>query len=398
MAGSSDKGRYWERFERYMTLLYTRPGADERIRVGPGKWRLLMVLAALARLFRWGVTMRLRLYRWRILRKHTLGCQVISVGNITVGGTGKTPVVELFARELTRQGRKVAILSRGYRRVRPPWRARLRARLANHGFEPPPAVVSDGERILLDSATSGDEPFMLASNLPGVAVLVDKNRVKSGRFAVARLGCDVLLLDDGFQYMPLHHRVEILLIDKTNPFSNQCVLPRGLLREPIENISRAHFIFITKSDGEGIEALKARLRHYNAKAEIIECRHCPRHFRNIATGEELPLDWIRDRRVVAFSGIAVPHSFERALTGQGAEITEAFRFADHHRYQMDEFEELVAAARRTRAAALVTTEKDFVRLPARSVPDLPVLYLRVDIELLSGVEDFHSCIRRICFR
>ncbi len=214
------KIRRSERIERYLVRIIQQPGADQG---HPWPIRLLLVvLRSVSLVFRQVVLGRLFLYEAGIFRRYPLGCQVISVGNITAGGTGKTPVVEIFARELQKSGRKVAILSRGYRKRELPWYQRLfREKLE------PPRVVSDGKRLLLDSEMGGDEPYMLASNLPGVVVLVDKNRVKSGRFAVKRFGCDTLILDDGFQYLKLRHRLEIVLVDKTNPFGNENQIGRA---------------------------------------------------------------------------------------------------------------------------------------------------------------------------
>src|SRR6266849_9275140 len=157
------------------------------------------ILALLSRVFAVLVKIRRFLYNVRLLRDSTLGVQVIAIGNLTVGGTGKTPVVEKFARELQNQGRTVAILSRGYRSKPPPLAGRLLNKLLLRDDTTPPRVVSDGKSLLLDSETAGDEPYMLASNLKDVIVLVDKDRVKSGRYAIEKFGCDTLLLDDGFQ-------------------------------------------------------------------------------------------------------------------------------------------------------------------------------------------------------
>lgn len=217
-------------------------------------------LLSLSKLYQLGVQSRLLLWRHRIFRDHTLGCQVVSIGNLTVGGTGKTPVVEVFARALQQAGRKVAILSRGYKSTpRPLWQ-RVWARLTFREHEIPPKIVSDGRSLLLDSEQAGDEPYMLASNLKDVVVLVDKNRVKSGRYAIQRFGCDTLLLDDGFQYLALKSRLDICLIDRNNPFGNHYLLPRGTLREPIANLARADYIFITKSSELGAKKLRKAIR------------------------------------------------------------------------------------------------------------------------------------------
>ena len=172
------------------------------------------VLFGLSKIFLLIVKGRRWLYEARIIRDHPLGVQVITVGNLTVGGTGKTPVVEKLARVLTDQGRKVAILSRGYRSKPPPLSQRLRDKLLLREETTPPRVVSDGTSLLLNSEDAGDEPFMLASNLNDVVVLTDKDRVKSGRYAIELFGCDTLLLDDGFQYWKLSgRRHDIVLVD-----------------------------------------------------------------------------------------------------------------------------------------------------------------------------------------
>jgi tetraacyldisaccharide 4'-kinase len=245
---------------------------------------------------------------------------------------------------------------------------------------------------------SGDEPYMLATNLPNVAVLVGKDRVKSGRYAINKFGCDTLILDDGFQYLSLKPRVQIVLVDKTNPFGNEHVLPRGILREPIKNIRRADFIFITKSDGKDTEPLKEQIRRLNPRAEIIECRHCPRYLQHVTSGERLDLDALKGKRVAALSGIAAPAGFESSLESFGAEIIERHRFADHHRYTQQELIDIINDAKHGRADAIITTEKDAVRFPNLSRYDVPIYFLRVDIEILEGADDFKESIERICFR
>src|ERR1700688_5217960 len=227
------------------------------------------------------VQLRLYLYRKRIFRERTLGCLVISIGNLTVGGTGKTPIAEKFARALQSGGRRVAILSRGYKSVprKRSWLDRLLGRDPD-----PPRVVSDGKSLLLDSLIAGDEPYMLAHNLKDVIVLVDKNRVKSGRFAIDKWQVDTLLLDDGFQYLHLKHRLDMVLVDRQAPFGNEFLLPRGTLRETPRNLRRASYIFITKNTGEPNFDLMRRIRRYNRTAEVIECAHKPLYLQNVFTG------------------------------------------------------------------------------------------------------------------
>jgi len=384
-----------ERAERFLVTLIEKPGADR-----VSNWRVRLLLAALrglSQLYEGAVSLRLFLYRHGIFRHHTLGCQVVSVGNMTVGGTGKTPVVEVFARELQKEGRRVAVLSRGYKKVEPPWYQKLLDRLSGRENRRPPRVVSDGKRLMLDSAMSGDEPYMLASNLPNVAVLVDRDRVKSGRYAIKKLGCDTLILDDGFQYLSMKHRLEIVLVDRTNPFGNGHVLPRGILREPIRNLKRADFIFITKSNGSDSGELRRQLGALNDRAEIIECRHAARHLKNVFSEERRELSFLEGRKVIAVSGIAVPEGFETELRKRGCVILESRRFADHHRYTQQEVIDIINRGKERGAEAILTTEKDAVRFPKLERRDVPIYFLRVDIELLSGREDFEHCISRICF-
>ncbi|HXY60704.1 MAG TPA: tetraacyldisaccharide 4'-kinase, partial [Chthoniobacterales bacterium] len=253
------------------------------------------------------VQFRLYLYRKRILRERTLGCLVISIGNLTVGGTGKTPVVEKFARALQVGGRRVAILSRGYKSQPKPTRRNWFERISGGNVDPP-RVVSDGKTLLLDSLIAGDEPYMLAHNLKDVIVLVDKDRVKSGRYAIDKWRVDTLLLDDGLQYLHLKHRLDIVLVDRQQPFGNELLLPRGTLREPPRNLRRASYIFITKNTGEPNDELIERIRRYNRTAEIIECAHRPLYLQNIYTGERLMLDRLRGAFIGSICAIAVPES------------------------------------------------------------------------------------------
>jgi tetraacyldisaccharide 4'-kinase len=356
---------------------------------------LRAILHGLSFIYERLVQLRLYFYRKRILRERALGCLVISVGNLTVGGTGKTPIVEKFARALQAGGRRVAILSRGYKSVprKRSWLDRLRRRMVK-----PPRIVSDGKSLLLDSRTAGDEPYMLAHNLKDVVVLVDKDRVKSGLLAIDKWKVDTLLLDDGLQYLHLKHRLDIVLVDRQAPFGNEFLLPRGTLREAPRNLRRASYIFITKTTGESNEALIQRIRRYNRTAEIIECAHKPLYLQNVFTGERLPLERLRATFIGSICGIAAPESFEGALRKLGAQVDLAKRYIDHHYYTEAELTTFINRCIRRDLAMIVTTEKDAVRMPhlPEAQVKVPICFLRVEIEILSGHESWEHCVARIC--
>ena len=388
-------------------------------------------LFALSHIYRFAVDLRLSMYRHSLKKRRNLGSFVVSVGNLTVGGTGKTPVVELLARTLASHGRKVAILSRGYRskaRTRKEkfedarikvaemekeklakggspfsWFERFLRTIQALNTRMAPKVVSDGKKVMLTSQEAGDEPFMLARNLvekpnrPGVAVIVDKDRVHGGRYAITQYGADTLLLDDGFQYMPLRPRINIVLVDATNPFHNHEPLPSGLLREPIEHINKADYIFLTKSKGlDSLRHLKRFLKRHNPRAPIIECNHEPRHLQGLWDDSQQELTALKGLKVAAICGIAVPESFEGYLEALGATIVYRERYVDHHRYRESEIESFCKKGAELGAQMFVTTEKDAVRIPEIDTHGLPFTFLRVEITILKGKRHFDDCITSIC--
>lgn len=380
----------WEEFEQFVTdVIYDRRTGTLPIRLFSGFLKILSYI------FRGIVQLRYFLYEQSLFGSRPLGCLVVVVGNLTVGGTGKTPIVEKFAKSLQEKGRKVAILSRGYKSKEGPFWHRLWQKITAD-TPCPPKVVSDGVSILLDSENAGDEPYMLAKNLPGVIVLVDKDRVKAGLYAIQKFGADTLILDDGFQYLPLKGRLNLLLVDKTNPFGNGYLLPRGILREPIRHLKRASYVFLTKSDGIPDPELNNLIHRYNPGVDIVECRHKACYLEAFASDIRIDIKSLRGKRVGVFSGIAVPESFERFFTNLGIELVYTKRFIDHHRFTYDELVAIFVEAKEAGIEVLVTTEKDAVRVPAFFQANIPFYYLRMEIEILSGNEGFDKAVSRLC--
>ena len=382
-----------EKIEQYFLELITGRQQELKDKI------LLGALFVASRVYRTAIQFRIWAYDKRVIRNKSIGCLVVSIGNLTTGGTGKTPVVEVFAKTLSQKGRKVAILSRGYRSKERSLLTKLKQKFSSKRNEIPPKVVSDGKNLLLNSEFAGDEPYMLASNLRDVAVLVDKDRVKSGLYAIEEYETDTLILDDGFQYLNLKPLINIMLVDSTSPFSNHYVLPRGLLREPIKNLRRADYIFLTKSNGKPhLRHLKSFLQKHNRRAEIIECCHKPQYLENVYRKDvRKELSFLKNLKIAALSAIAKPESFEEFLTDFGSTIVHSQAFADHHRYTQQEIIDFINESKEKGAQMIVTTEKDAVRIPRLDRQDIQLYFLRVEIDILSGKESFDQCISRICF-
>ncbi|MDR2677232.1 MAG: tetraacyldisaccharide 4'-kinase [Puniceicoccales bacterium] len=347
--------------------------ASDRIR-NRRKGLFSLVLLFLSYVFRLAVACRQLMYDLGIFRSHRLGCLVICVGNLTVGGTGKTPVVECLARELVARGRRVAILSRGYGSKSEKWRLLKKNR---------PRVVGDGQRILLKAEEAGDEALMLAQNLRGVVVISGKDRLKSAAMAMKDYGCDVLILDDGFQYLRLRGHVSILLMDKSNPFGNGHLLPRGVLREPISATRRATHILLTRAGGSPNESLNRLLKKYS-EAPVMESFLIAQELHN-STGEaSVSLKTLAGKRVAIFSGIANPGSFESFIHAAGAYVVLCRRFPDHYLFAADEINKICEEATDLRGEMIITTEKDMVRLPEGVASALPIFYLRIHAKITNG--------------
>lgn len=343
------------------------------------------------------VRARLLLFRAGVKKQARLGVKVVSIGNLTMGGTGKTPVVEFFSKALRERGRNPVILSRGYKskklEERQVWRGQREEEPGDF-----PKVVSDGERLRLPVEYAGDEPYMLAKNLlPGVGVVVDRDRVKGGRFAVKELQADILLLDDGLQYLKLDHAVDVVLVDAERPFGTDALIPRGTLREPPSNLSRANYIFVTRCHQSLTDGQIARLQKYNKTAPIIQTCHAPQYLEKVfETGERMDLSALKGKYVAAMSGIAVPESFEGLLTELGAEVMFHRTFGDHQVFPQKDVDSVFNRALERDVDFIVTTEKDAVRFPRPTEDSVPLYFLRIEVEIIEGEDEWHACLDRLC--
>lgn len=305
-----------------------------------------------AKLYEQGLRVRLALYEKRILKTHRLGAPVISVGNVTVGGTGKTPCVAFLARLLRDAGHDVAILSRGYKRE-------SRGRVE----------VSDGKKILCSPREAGDEPYLLALSCPGVRVVADRDRYAAGRWLESRAGVSAFILDDGYQHVRLARDLNLVLLDATDPTGGGALPPFGRLREPLAGLSRADAVIVTRSDQAFDAALVAQTveRYCHPHTPVFHARHEVTGLRLIGgargAGDSLPPTAFAGRPIAALSGLARPDTFASSLLGLRMRIVLRRDFGDHHRYTREEFSEFAAAAQSAGAAAVVTTEKDAANLP-----------------------------------
>ena len=354
------------------------------------------ILGVFAILFRFIAIFRVRNYRTGRSEQADFASMVVSVGNLTMGGTGKTPVVEKLSHELSQRGRKVAILSRGYKSKALKNPQEWPGITPDEAYDIMPKVVSDHEQNYLKPPYSGDEPYMLAKNLPGVAVLVGKDRVKSATFALNHLDTDTFVLDDGMQYLKLKHKFEIVLIDQNAPFGTEALIPRGTLREPPQHLRRADLIIITKCKEPTSDQLLARIRKYNPTAGLVQCRHEAVELENLFSGKREPLSYLDGKHVSAISGIAVPMHFENLLKKHGADILFHKSFPDHHNFVQKEIDRFMERSLRRDAKLVVTTEKDAVRFLKPTELDTPVYFLRIEIKILSGQEDWDRAMEIIC--
>lgn len=351
-------------------------------------WLLLALLRGMSYLYEFGVSCKLALYNSGIMRREKLPCYVISIGNITVGGTGKTPTAQKMAAIVKEMGYRVVILNRGYR--------------SHWGKEI--GVVSNGEKIFMTAYEAGDEAYLMAKTLPGIPVIIGKNRAVTGRYAVEKMNAEVIIMDDGYQHWQLERDLDVVLVDTLNMFGNGCVLPRGTLREPLENLKRGDIFLLTKTD-QSSKLSRIQLRNtiakYNAGAPVVESIHHPKNFVEIAdwykgiSNNYRDLEELRGKDVMVFSAIGNPSSFEQTLSSIGLNILEAVRYPDHHDYGMLEMQYINERASSLKAVAMVATAKDAVKIPTEFIysdREIPLYILNMDICITEGMDKFREYI------
>lgn len=335
-------------------------------------------LAGLGAGYRVALFARRRCYDLGLLRTGRLPCPVISVGNLTVGGSGKTPLVELATLTLAGLGAVPAIVSRGYRRE-------------TRGVQ----VVADRDGIRLGARAAGDEPVLLAERLPGTPVVVGENRYEAGRVAVERLGASAVVLDDGFQNRTIAKDVEVLAVSGRAPWGNGRLFPAGPLREPLAALRRAHLVVVTNGgDGPAAPGIADMLSRHGASAPVLSGGYRVSGVREGAGRERLDPGTLQGRRLLGFAGLARPGGFRETLEAMGVVVAGFAEFPDHHWYAPDDLTTLCGKAAAAGAEGLVTTEKDWVRL--RDLPPTRVALWVVSIRMVldSGQRVWLETLRR----
>lgn len=351
-------------------------------------WVVLGILSIFSVIYEAGVLFKLGLYQIGILKQTDLPCCVISIGNITVGGTGKTPTAQKLALIIQKLGYRVVILNRGYRSH---WNEDI-------------GMVSDGKKNFMTAYEAGDEAYLMAKTLPGIPVVIGKNRAVTGEFAVSNLAAEVIIMDDGYQHWTLQRDLDVVLVDTLNVFGNRRLLPRGTLREPLKNLNRAGLFLLTKTDQSSVFArkeLREVLAKYNSQAPIIESVHKPVNFVEIEDWykglmkQAKSLNEFRGRSVMVFSAIGNPSSFEQTLSAVGLSIKEAVRYPDHHDYGMLEMQYIMDRASKENVSALITTAKDAVKIPTEFIyftREVPLYVLNMEIQINEGRDIFFDTI------
>jgi len=331
--------------------------------------------------FLYGLAMSLRrfFYSRSLLPSQSVPVPVISVGNLSVGGTGKTPMVIRLAEDLNRHGLRPAVLTRGYGRK-----------------NATPLKVQGGDGDEIPTRMTGDEPQLITRRLPDIPVVVCRDRVRGARLALENNVSDSLILDDGFQHLRLRRQVDLVLIDASNPWGNRRLLPAGPLREPLSTVKQAQAVIITRADqGKDIDAVVAKIRTYTS-APVFTSVHTPAAFVSLRNGSRGDPGSLRGDRAFCFAGIGNPDSFYATVRNCGIAVIATHSFPDHHWYTARDIESIIEQAQQARVSLVITTEKDAVRLPEIAEWEGDIYFLQIDLKIRE--EEWDAFLDRIIER
>lgn len=321
------------------------------------------------------VRMRTSFYKNGILKSKRLSCKVISIGNLTVGGTGKTPLAMYMANLLQRAGYQLVIISRGY----------------GGSAEKTGGIVSNGKTVRMSVEQAGDEPYLMATRLAGIPVIVGSHRYQSGKQAILSFHPDILLLDDAFQHIQLQRDLDLCLCDGEKPFGNGYLFPRGMLREPVAHIRRADAVVLTHNQRPPeISSSVKKMQKYIPGKPIFRCSYQPSKFREPANDKIHPIEILTGRKILAFSGIAQNDKFAAMLSELGGHILKFIPFSDHHWYTNSDVIQILQVAKDLHADYIVTTEKDYVRIGNSLSSSFPTLTLVISLSFGEDTEAFEN--------
>jgi len=335
------------------------------------------VLFVLSIMYAGIMKIRALLYQWGIFQINKLPCKIISIGNISIGGAGKTPMTLYIAKMLKQLGFRVVILSRGYKGT----------------YKQACAIVSDGKEIFMDARSAGDEPFLMAKKLSDIPVIVGKKRFECGQMAVQVFSPDIILLDDAFQHLRLFRDINIVLLDAHNPLGNSHVIPRGVLREPKSHLHRAHLFVLTRAkDSNNV----SQIQPYIVNKPVFKCNHVPDQLIQINNAGQVTFfhpETLKNKAVYAFSGIANNDSFLEMLASLDYQIVGSEHFNDHHDYHENDLKMILENVINSGAAYILTTEKDYVKVCNQIQWTLPLFALGIQMRFGKDTNRFESTIR-----
>lgn len=333
-------------------------------------------------IYKLGFDLHKSAYKYSFLKEHKLNVPVICIGNLTMGGTGKTPIVEYTANYLHELGKHPAILSRGYK---------------GNTQSSQSHVVTDGNTIISSPDQCGDEPYLLAQNTNGIIIIVNKNRYLGGQLAIGKFGCDVIVMDDGFQHHALKKDCSIVVIDSTNPFGNGRLIPLGILREPIDALSRANAVILTHVPfAKNLSEIKDKIKSVNPNIPIIESVHMPDSFVDLNDKSIIDLSDIMGKKTVSLSAIGNPKNFNNTLTDLGIDVVHSLEYRDHYFYNDNDVNEISQACEKYKPDYLITTQKDAIKFESLNIEKIncPFIYLKIKIEFLNNKDILNELIKK----